>query len=116
MYNTRVGERTMTDKQVAQMLKLRDRGCTYAQIALMLNTSQSTVRRYCQLDSYATGTNARKDELPYIVSEKTCGGCMYYQKLHPSHKHPNFCAYTLVTGRPKDITVPCAKCKLKRRK
>ena len=106
----------MTEKQVAKMLRLRDKGYSYTQIALMMDTSQTTVRRYCQLDRYATGCNVSQDELPYIATEKTCGGCMYFQKLHPTHSRQNFCAYTLMTGKAKDITVPCAKCKLKRRK
>lgn len=113
--DTQEGEK-LTEKQVAKMLRLRDKGYSYTQIALMMDTSQTTVRRYCQLDRYATGCNVSQDELPYIATEKTCGGCMYFQKLHPTHSRPNFCAYTLMTGKAKDITVPCAKCKLKRRK
>lgn len=105
----------MTEKQVAKMLRMRDKGYSYTRIALELNTSNTTVRRYCQLDRYATGCSVKKEELPFIATEKTCGGCMYFQKLHSTHSKPNFCAYTLVTGKAKDITVPCAKCKLKRR-
>lgn len=105
----------MTPKQVGQIFKMRDEGKTYKVIAKKLGVSQTTVRRYFQLDQYANGCDVKEKELPFIATEKTCGGCMYFKKLHPSHKKENFCAYTLMTGKAKDITVPCSKCKLKRK-
>ncbi len=105
----------MTPKQVARIFKMRDEGKTYKVISQALGVSQTTVRRYCQLDQYANGCDVAERELPFIATQKTCGGCMYFKKLHPSHKRENFCAYTLMTGKAKDITVPCSKCKLKRK-
>ena len=105
----------MTGAQVARILRMHDKGASYAQIARELNISATTVRRACTIDSYATGYEIEDRELPFIATEKTCGGCVYFKKLHSTNSRPNFCAYTLMTGKAKDLTVPCAKCKLKRR-
>ena len=114
MYNTQREGRAMTDKQVAKMLRMRDKGESFTYIAHSLGVSITTVRRYCRLDGYPVSKEVTKSEKPFIATEKTCGGCMYFKKLHSTHKRNNFCAYTLMTGKAKDITVPCARCKLKR--
>lgn len=106
----------MTGKEVAKMLRLRGKGMSYIAIALEMNTSATTVRRYCQLDGYAQTNKPDRKELAFICSEATCGGCIYFKKLHSTHAAPNFCSYTLDTGRAKDITVPCKKCKVKKLK
>ena len=115
MYITHGRGREVTGGQVAKMLRMHDKGASYEHIARVMNISATTVRRYCTIDSFATGYEIRDEELPFIATEKTCGGCMYFKKLHATNSKPNFCAYTLMTGKAKDLTVPCAKCQLKRR-
>lgn len=114
MYNTKIGGSAVTAKQVALIVKLHDEGKTYTWIAQETGLSITTVRRYCQLARVATGHSVEDRERPFIATEKTCGGCHYFRKLHATDQRENFCAYTLITGKAKDITVPCAKCKLKK--
>ena len=102
----------MTEKQIAKMLKLRESGKTYSEIALAMNISRHTVGKYCALHE-SHGKISKKDR-EFIASEETCGGCIYFEKLHSTHTRPNFCSYTLRTGKAKDITVPCRRCKLKK--
>lgn len=101
-------------KTVAKIMKMRDKGASYIEIAHHLGVSRTTVARYCKLEIIAMDCKPRKEEQAFIATEKTCGGCHYFRKLHSTDQRPNFCAYTLMTGKAKDITVPCAKCKLKR--
>lgn len=103
----------MTEKQVAKLLKLRESGKNYSEIALAMNISRHTVSKYCALHESLQNKVSKKDRA-FIVSEETCGGCIYFEKLHSSHTRPNFCSYTLRTGKVKDITVPCKRCKMKK--
>lgn len=52
---------------------------------------------------------------PYVVSDRTCSGCVYYGPLHTGvPKSIRCCNYTWQTGllRPPDET--CADCSVKR--
>lgn len=48
---------------------------------------------------------------PYIVSDKTCKGCIYYRYLGGAGIKA--CHYTFDTGKLKPLDMRCADCKYK---
>lgn len=49
---------------------------------------------------------------PYIVSDETCKGCMYYKYtyLDGNEQKDRYCDYTLATGKIKPHDMKCADC------
>lgn len=51
---------------------------------------------------------------PYVVSAKTCSGCIYYGPLHVSSQHSiKCCNYLYDTGNARPEGETCAECSVK---
>lgn len=59
-------------------------------------------------------TRSRKPSDPYVVSDRTCAGCIYYGPLHTGvPKSIRCCNYTWHTGLVRPIDETCADCSVK---
>lgn len=51
---------------------------------------------------------------PYVVSDKTCSGCVYYAPLYASvPRSTRCCNYTYLTGKVRPEGETCAECSVK---
>lgn len=102
----------MTNEHLKVIKKMRADGATFSKIAERVPYGVTTIWRYCAGERKET--DARRNANKFLCSESTCGDCHYFRKMKHSDELRNYCAYTLITGKARDITKTCAECAEKR--